>query len=44
LQAMAIERESMYRDVADVTVDAGERSIDDVATTVIAAFRVAAGG
>ena len=42
LQAMAIERESMYRDVADVTVDAGERSIDDVATAVIAAFRVAA--
>lgn len=41
-QAMAIERESMYRDVADVTVDAGERSIDDVATAVIAAFRVAA--
>ena len=42
LQAMAIERESMYHDVADVTVDAGERSIDDVATAVIAAFRVAA--
>lgn len=43
-QAMAIERESMYRDVADVTVDAGERSVDDVATAVIAAFRVAARG
>jgi len=44
LQAMAVARESMYRDVADVTVDAGARSVDDVATAVIEEFRVAARG
>jgi len=40
LQTMAAERESLYRDVADVTVDAGDRSVDDVAAAVVAAFSV----
>ncbi len=44
LRAMAIERESMYREVADVTVDAGSRSVDDVTTAVIEEFRVGARG
>lgn len=44
LLAMATERESLYRDVADVTVDAGERSADDVADAVVAAFSVARDG
>ena len=43
LKAMANERESLYRDVADVTVDA-RRSVDEVATAVVAAFSVADDG